>query len=99
VCIEESSAFLRPRRACVGIRCRFYNLFLACGMIAGVIAWMNGNETVGNAGDLHLHGHGSGAIVLVTADRLGFGGERGKSITGALAEGLPTLIALLASLI
>jgi len=33
------------------------------------------------------------------ADRLGFGGERGKSITGALAEGLRTLITLLASLI
>jgi putative membrane protein len=25
----------------------FYNLFLGCGMIVGVIAWMSGNETVG----------------------------------------------------
>jgi putative membrane protein len=25
----------------------FYNLFLACGMVVGVIAWMSGNETVG----------------------------------------------------
>ena len=25
----------------------FYNLFLGCGMVVGVIAWMSGNETVG----------------------------------------------------
>ena len=27
----------------------FYNLFLGCGMVVGVIAWMTGNETVGRA--------------------------------------------------
>ena len=38
-------------------------------------------------------------IVLFIADRLGLGGERGKSIGGALAESVPPLIALVASLL
>ena len=40
-----------------------------------------------------------GGIVLFIADRLGFGGERGKSIGRALAESVPPLIALVASLL
>jgi putative membrane protein len=36
-------------------------------------------------------------IVLVTADRLGFGGVRGKSILGALGQSLPPLVALVAA--
>jgi len=77
----------------------FYNLFLACGMIAGVIAWMSGNETVGRTLVTYIClVMILGGISLVTADRLGFGGERGKSIVGALAESLPPLIALVASL-
>jgi putative membrane protein len=43
--------------------------------------------------------HGLGGIVLFIADRLGFGGERGKSIGGALAESAPPLIAPVASLL
>jgi hypothetical protein len=39
-----------------------------------------------------------GGIALLTADRLGFGGERGKSIVEALGESVPPPIALLASL-
>ena len=39
-----------------------------------------------------------GGIVLFIPDRLGFGGERGKSIGSALAESVPPLIALVASL-
>jgi putative membrane protein len=78
----------------------FDNLFLGCGMIAGVSAWMSRNETVGRTfGDLPLPRHSSGGISLVTAARLGFGGERGKSIAGALGEAVPPLIALVASLI
>ena len=38
-------------------------------------------------------------IVLFVADRLGFGGERGKSIVGALGESLPPLVALIAALL
>jgi putative membrane protein len=40
-----------------------------------------------------------GGIVLFIADRLGFGGEGGKSIGGALGESVPPLIALVASLL
>ena len=39
-----------------------------------------------------------GGIVRCIAGRLGFGGERGKSIGSALAESVPPLIALVASL-
>jgi putative membrane protein len=78
----------------------FYNLFLACGMIAGVIAWMSGNETVGRTLVIYVCLFMvPGGIVLFIADRLGFGGERGKSIVGALGESVPPLIALIASLI
>jgi hypothetical protein len=39
-----------------------------------------------------------GGIVLFIAGRLGFGGERGKSIGRALAESVPPLIARAGSL-
>ena len=39
-----------------------------------------------------------GGIVRCIAGRLGFGGERGKSIGSALDESVPPLIALVASL-
>ena len=76
----------------------FYNLFLGCGMVVGVIAWMNGNEAVGRTLVIYiclfmvLAG-----IVLFISDRLGFGGEGGKCIGGALAESLPPLVALVAA--
>ena len=55
---------------------------------------MSGNETVGRT----LVTYSClfmvlGCIVLFIADRLGFGGERGKSIGRALAESVPPLIA------
>jgi putative membrane protein len=78
----------------------FYNLFLGCGMVVGVIAWMSGNETVGRTLVIYICLFMVlGGIVLFIADRLGFGGERGKSIDGALGESVPPLIALIASLI
>jgi putative membrane protein len=78
----------------------FYNLFLGCGLIAGVIAWMSGNEAVGKTLVIYicLFMILSG-IVLVIADRLGFGGVGGKSIIGALGQGLPPLVALVAALL
>ena len=78
----------------------FYNLFLGCGLIAGVIAWMSGNETVGGRLVIYicLFMVLSG-IVLFIADRLGFGGSGGKSIVGALGQSLPPLVALVAALL
>ena len=78
----------------------FYNLFLGCGLIAGVIAWMSGNETVGGTLVIYicLFMVLSG-IVLFIADRLGFGGSGGKSIVGAFGQSVPPLVALVAALL
>jgi putative membrane protein len=78
----------------------FYNLFLACGMIIGVVAWMSGNETVGQTLVIYISLFMVlGGVVLFIADRLGLGRERGKGISGALAESLPPLVALTAALL
>ncbi|MFZ1115503.1 MAG: DUF1304 domain-containing protein [Propionibacteriaceae bacterium] len=78
----------------------FYNLFLGCGLIAGVIAWMSGNETVGGTLVIYicLFMVLSG-IVLFIADRLGFGGSGGKSIVGAFGQSVPPLVAFVAALL
>ncbi|MFC4470548.1 DUF1304 domain-containing protein [Streptomyces xiangluensis] len=76
----------------------FYNLFLACGTVAGVIAWSTGYETVGQALVIYtcLFMFLSG-IVLFIADRLAMGRERGTGLSGALAQSLPPLTALVAA--
>ena len=78
----------------------FYNLFLGCGLIAAVIAWMSGNEAVGGTLVIYicLFMVLSG-IVLFIADRLGFGGSGGKSIVGAFGQSLSPLVALVAALL
>jgi putative membrane protein len=69
-------------------------------MVVGVIAWMGGNETVGRTLVIYICLFMIlGGIVLFIADRLGFGGDGGKSIGGALGESVPPLIALVASLL
>lgn len=78
----------------------FYNLFLACGAVAGVIAWSAGDEAVGRALVIYvcLVWFLSG-IVLFIADRLELGRERGKGIGGALSQSLPSLVALIAAVL
>jgi putative membrane protein len=78
----------------------FYNLFLACGMIVGVIMWMAGNQTVGRTVVTYICMFMVlGGIVLFIADRLGFGRKRGQHIPGAVAESVPPLVALTAALL
>jgi putative membrane protein len=78
----------------------FYNLFLGCGMIVGLIAWMSGNVAVGRTLVIYICLFMVlGGVVLFIADRLGFGGGRGKSIIGALGQSLPPLIALVAAVL
>lgn len=78
---------------CVG----FYNLFLALGLVTGVVAWAVGSETVGRTLVIYicvfmvLCG-----LVLFIADRRGLGRERGKGIGGVIAETVPPMIALVA---
>ncbi|HEX6404245.1 MAG TPA: DUF1304 domain-containing protein [Pseudonocardiaceae bacterium] len=78
----------------------FYNLFLACGVVAGVIAWGAGDEAVGRALVIYvcLFWLLSG-IVLLIADRLELSRARGKGIGGALAQSLPPLVALIAAVL
>ncbi len=76
----------------------FYNLFIACGLIVGVIAWMTGNETTGRALVIYLCLFAFLAgIVLFVSDRLALGRPRGTGVGGALIQGVPPLIALVAA--
>jgi putative membrane protein len=72
----------------------FYNLFIACGLIVGVIAWMTGNE-IGRALVIYLCLFAFLAgIVLFVSDRLALSRPRGTGVSGALIQGGPPLIAL-----
>lgn len=76
----------------------FYNLFLACGTITGVIAWSAGFESVGRTLVVYtcLFMLLSGVVLLI-ADRMALGRPRGKGIGGALGQSIPPLIALIAA--
>ena len=75
----------------------FYNLFLACGTVAGVVAWAVGEETVGRSLVAYtcLFMFLSG-IVLFVADRMELRRPKGAGISGALGQSLPPLVALVA---
>jgi putative membrane protein len=75
----------------------FYNLFLGCGMIAGVITWARGNEAVGRALVLYtcLFVFLAG-IVLFVSDRMALSRPRGTGVGGAIGQSMPPLVALIA---
>jgi putative membrane protein len=75
----------------------FYDLFLALGMITGVIAWIAGYDTIGRilVTSICLFMFLAG-IVLFISDRLALGRPRGSGVGGALSQSLPPLIALVA---
>lgn len=78
----------------------FYNLFIAGGLIGGVIIWMNGNEPVGRALVIYLCLFAFLAgIVLFASDRLALSRPRGTGVGGALSQGVPPLVALTAALL
>jgi putative membrane protein len=75
----------------------FYNLFLALGMITGVIAWIAGHATVGRALVIYLCSFMFLAgIVLFISDRLALSRPRGAGVVGALSQSVPPLVALVA---
>lgn len=78
----------------------FYNLFLACGVVAGVVAWAVGQEAVGRALVFYvcLFMFLSG-VVLYVADRMALSRPRGAGVSGALGQSLPPLVALIAILV
>lgn len=78
----------------------FYNLFIACGLVVGVLAWMTGNEAAGQTLVIYLCLFTFLAgIVLFVSDRLALSRPRGTGVGGALAQGVPPLVALLAALL
>jgi putative membrane protein len=78
----------------------FYNLFIACGLVGGIIVWMTGSEAVGRALVIYLCLFAFLAgIALFVSDRLAMSRPRGKGVGGALAQAVPPLIALAAALI
>jgi putative membrane protein len=75
----------------------FYNLFIGLGLAGGVVAWMAGNQTVGRTLVLYLLAFTFlSGLVLLLADRLALGRDKGAGIGGALGQAGPPLIALLA---
>ena len=90
------TADLPPVRLC-SFNVGFYNLFLALGMITGVIAWIAGYTTIGRALVIYLCSFMFLAgIVLFISDRLALGRPRGAGVGGALSQSVPPLVALVA---
>jgi putative membrane protein len=76
----------------------FYNLFLGVGAVVGLVLWNAGDEAVGRTLVVFtLVCMFLSAIVLLVADRMALGRERGKGLTGVLAAGGPALVALVAA--
>lgn len=79
----------------------FYNLFLGVGAAAGVALWATSDpgaaQTVGRTLVVFTCACmlGSGLVLLV-ADRLAMGRERGAGLPGVAASTLPPLVALVA---
>jgi putative membrane protein len=75
-----------------------YNLFIASGLIVGVVAWMNGNEPVGRALVIYLCLFAFLAgIALFASDRLALSRPRGTGVGGAMGQAVPPLVALVAA--
>ena len=76
----------------------FYNLFLAAGIIVGVALWALGDEAVGRALVIYICWFMMlSGIVLFIADRMAMGRPKGKGIGGALGQGVPPLMTLVAA--
>jgi putative membrane protein len=78
----------------------FYNLFIGCGLVAGVVAWAAGQETAGRTLVIYLclFTFLSGLVLLV-ADRMALSRERGTGLGGAIGQSGPPLVALIAALL
>jgi putative membrane protein len=76
----------------------FYNLFIGCGLVAGVALWAAGDETAGRTLVIYLCiSTFLSGLVLLVADWLGLSREKGTS--GWYWQSGPPLVALVASLL
>lgn len=97
----HQSMFGQPARDVPAIRLwafgvGFYNLFLACGLIAGLIALHNGQELVGRTLIFYVSWFMlAGSVVLAVADQLALSRPRNQAWGGVAAEGIPPLVVLL----
>jgi putative membrane protein len=74
----------------------FYNLFLACGLIAGLVALHGGQELVGRTLIFYVSWFMlAGSVVLAVADQLAMSRKRNQAWGGVAAEGVPPLVVLL----
>jgi putative membrane protein len=74
----------------------FYNLFLAGGAVAGLIAAGNGHELVGRTLVLYTAWFMAlSSVVLAVADQLALSRPRNSARGGVAAQGLPALAVLL----
>jgi putative membrane protein len=76
----------------------FYNLFVACGLIAGVVAWIAGYEVAGRTLVIYLclFVFFSG-IVLLVADRMAMSRPRGAGLVPSVGLIVSSLVALVAA--
>ncbi|SEQ24903.1 DUF1304 family protein [Lentzea albida] len=73
----------------------FYNLFLACGLVAGLVALHGGHELVGRTLVFYVCWFMlAGSVVLAVADQLALSRPRNQAWGGVVAEGLPPLVVL-----
>jgi len=78
----------------------FYNLFLAAGMVAGLLIWRAGDVAAGRTLVLYVCVFMAlSGVVLLIADRMGMGREKGKGVGGAIGQSGPPLAALVAVLV
>lgn len=76
----------------------FYNLFIACGLIIGVVAWSAGAESAGRSLVLYLCAFTFlSGLVLLVADRMELSRPRGTGLSGAVGQSGPPLVALVAA--
>ena len=69
-------------------------------MIAGVVAWMTGQEAAGRTLVIYLCLFMALAgMVLFVSDRLALSRPRGTGVGGAIGQAVPPLIALVATLV
>ncbi|GAB2833107.1 DUF1304 family protein [Lentzea nigeriaca] len=74
----------------------FYNLFLACGLIAGLVAVNSGHELVGRTLVVYVSWFMLlSSVVLAVADQLAMSRPRNQAWGGVAGEGIPPLVALL----
>lgn len=78
----------------------FYNLFLAAGMISGVIAHWAGYDLVGRTLVLYCCSFALLAgIALFASDRMALSRKKGDGIIGSLAQTVPALVTVVALLV